>query len=75
VLKVDTRERSPHIVASGKRNAEMTIAMQVRCVHCKREQWMPAVYEISHGKSPCRWCGKMSKEMTEEEYRKEMDKT
>jgi hypothetical protein len=44
------------------------IAMQEYCVHCGQEQYKPAVLDISHGKHPCCWCGKMSKEMTEDEY-------
>jgi hypothetical protein len=32
--------------------------MQVRCIYCKREQYAPAVYAISHGEHPCVWCGK-----------------
>ncbi len=31
--------------------------MQPRCIFCKREQYMPAVYSISHGEHPCCWCG------------------
>jgi hypothetical protein len=49
------------------------IAMQARCVHCKREQYAPAVYKISHGEHPCVWCGEMSERMTEEEYRSSLD--
>jgi ribosomal protein S27E len=45
------------------------IAMQVRCIYCKREQYAPAVYEISHGKHPCVWCGKTPPVMTESEWR------
>lgn len=45
------------------------VAMQIYCVHCGKEQYLPAVWEISHGKEPCCWCGEMSKEMTEKEYR------
>ena len=45
------------------------VAMQVRCVNCKREQYALAVYKISHGKHPCVWCGHTPKPMTENEYR------
>jgi hypothetical protein len=48
------------------------IAMQMRCVFCGEEQYMPAVFEISHGNHPCCWCGKMSKPMTVDEYNKAM---
>jgi uncharacterized CHY-type Zn-finger protein len=48
--------------------------MQIYCVHCGLEQWAPAVWNISHGKETCAWCGKMSKEMTTEEYRKAIKK-
>ena len=44
------------------------IAMQEYCVHCGCEQYAMAVFDISHGKHPCWWCGKMPKEMTEKEY-------
>ena len=44
------------------------IAMQSRCVHCGAEQYAMAVSEISRGNSPCVWCGKKSKQMTEREY-------
>lgn len=44
------------------------IAMQEYCVHCGCEQYALAVFDISHGKHPCWWCGKMPKEMTEKEY-------
>jgi hypothetical protein len=33
------------------------LVMQPRCIFCKREQYMPAVYSISHGEHPCCWCG------------------
>jgi hypothetical protein len=46
------------------------IAMQERCIYCKREQYIPAVWEISHGERPCVWCGKTSKKMSESEYLK-----
>lgn len=35
------------------------VAMQPRCIYCKREQYAPAVYSISHGEHPCVWCGKI----------------
>ena len=49
-------------------DVEAEIAMQIRCVHCKKEQWAMAVYKISHGEIPCVWCGKMSEPMTREAY-------
>jgi len=45
------------------------IAMQTRCVHCGKEQYAPAVWDISHGRHPCCWCGEMSTEMSDEEWR------
>lgn len=48
------------------------VAMQVRCIHCKREQYAVAVSSISNGETGCAWCGKKSWRMTEEEYRKEL---
>lgn len=47
----------------------MKIEMQVRCVACKREQYAPAVWPISHGEAGCSWCGYVPKPMTTEEYR------
>ncbi len=43
--------------------------MQWRCVHCKAEQYAPAVAAVSHGAAPCMWCNTMSEPMTIEEYR------
>lgn len=48
---------------------ENNLAMQVRCVHCKREQYSLAVWSISNGESDCPWCGKASRKMTYEEYK------
>jgi len=44
------------------------IAMQARCIYCKREQYALAVWEISHSRHPCVWCGKTPPQMTEKEY-------
>ena len=46
----------------------MKVEMQIRCVHCGKEQYMPAVLAISQGKHPCVWCGKKSKPMTTRQY-------
>jgi uncharacterized CHY-type Zn-finger protein len=48
------------------------IAMQTRCVHCGREQYALAVWDISHGQHPCCFCGEMSEEMSVEEYNKKI---
>lgn len=48
------------------------IAMQTRCIHCGCEQYGPAVWDVSHGKHPCCWCGAMSKEMSIEEYNRKI---
>jgi hypothetical protein len=45
------------------------VAMQVHCVACLREQWAPAVFEVSFGMRPCAWCGHTSTMLGEEEYR------
>lgn len=45
------------------------IAMQVRCVHCLREQYALAVMAVSLGEAGCVWCGAMSKPMTIPAYR------
>ncbi len=51
------------------------IVMQVKCVHCGREQYGVAVFDISHGKHPCVWCGKTPKVYTDEtEYWADVDK-
>jgi hypothetical protein len=44
------------------------VAMQDRCVHCLREQYMPAVLGISTGEEPCTWCSRKSRQMTIAEY-------
>jgi hypothetical protein len=44
------------------------VAMQDRCVHCLREQYMPAVLGISTGDDSCRWCGEKSYQMSVAEY-------
>jgi hypothetical protein len=43
--------------------------MQVRCIYCLREQYAMAVFEVSHGRSPCVWCGYKSAAMDERTYR------
>ncbi len=48
------------------------IAMQMRCIFCGKEQYAPAVFDISHGKRPCCWCGKTPNQMTVDEYSKVM---
>lgn len=49
--------------------------MQDRCIYCKMEQYIPAVYSISHGESCCVWCGKVPPVFTDEkEYREELRK-
>ena len=49
-----------------------TIAMQETCIYCRREQYKPAVYEISNGKHPCIWCGITPPVLTQEEYEKKL---
>ena len=46
--------------------------MQMRCIFCGKEQYAPAVFDISHGKRPCCWCGKTPNQMTVDEYSKVM---
>lgn len=43
-------------------------AMQTRCIYCHKEQYAPAVWEISNGNIGCAWCGKVPPKMTYEEY-------
>ena len=45
------------------------LAMQTRCIYCHKEQYAPAVYPISIGKSGCAWCGKIPPKMNYDEYR------
>lgn len=49
-------------------------AMQNRCIYCFREQYAIAVWEISHGRHPCVWCGKTPPVLTEQEFREAMQK-
>ena len=44
------------------------IAMQSRCIYCKKEQYAMAVHSISHGKHPCVWCGKTPPVLTQKEW-------
>lgn len=50
------------------------LAMQTYCIYCGLEQYAPAVHSISNGEEPCCWCGKMSKQMTVEEYKESLKK-
>ena len=50
------------------RPEERKLAIQIRCVWCHREQYAPAVYNVSLGKAGCSWCGKKSKKMTFKKY-------
>jgi uncharacterized CHY-type Zn-finger protein len=61
-----------NLLLCGREGERMKIAMQTRCVHCKREQYALSVWQISQGKEACPWCGKMSKSMTVEEYKEAM---
>lgn len=45
------------------------LAVQTRCVSCKREQYALAAYQISIGKGGCSWCGYRPGQMTEKEYK------
>lgn len=49
------------------------ITMQIRCVHCGKEQYGPAVYGISMDGEPCVWCGEESEQMDYETYRKKLN--
>lgn len=42
--------------------------MQVRCIHCKREQYALAVWLISHGLLGCSWCGELPPVFTDENH-------
>ena len=58
---------------SKKENSKQTkydVAMQSVCIFCLKEQYAPFVYEISHSKRPCAWCGMYAPILTEEEYKK-----
>jgi hypothetical protein len=44
------------------------VAMQLRCVHCLREQYALNVPAVSTGEYGCCWCGRRSQPMTEAEY-------
>ena len=35
------------------------VVMQTTCIYCKKEQYAPAVYPISHGEAGCNWCGQV----------------
>ncbi len=44
------------------------IAMQTRCIYCKREQYAMAVHSISNSEHPCVWCGKTPPKLTYKEW-------
>lgn len=48
------------------------IAMQTRCLYCLREQYSFNVIAVSYGEAGCTWCGVHSREMTWDEYAKEI---
>lgn len=48
------------------------IAMQTRCLYCLREQYAFNVIPVSYGDAGCTWCGVVSREMTWNEYAKEI---
>lgn len=51
-----------------ERMNEKEIAMQTRCIYCRKEQYSPAVYPISMGESGCCWCGKIPPKLTVKQY-------
>jgi hypothetical protein len=51
------------------------VIMQERCIYCKREQYAPVVYPVSHGEMGCAWCGQVPPVFTDEkEYGEELNK-
>lgn len=49
--------------------------MQAKCIYCKKEQYAPVVYPVSHGEMGCAWCGQVPPVFTDEkEYREELNK-
>ena len=61
-------------LSNGAYAAKPGIAMQVRCIYCRREQYALNVISVSYSKGGCSWCGKTPPVMTEEEYRAELTK-
>ena len=49
------------------------VAMQSRCIYCKREQYAMRVWSISQGKAGCAWCGKTPPKMTQVEWVKALE--
>lgn len=47
----------------------MTLAMQNRCVWCRREQYAPHILQVSRGEAWCCWCGQMSVPMNVTQYK------
>ncbi len=51
------------------------VVMQTSCIYCKKEQYAPAVYTVSHGEAGCAWCHKVPPVFTYvKKYREELDK-
>lgn len=48
------------------------LAMQYRCLSCRREQYAPAVYGISTRGERCPWCGAKGENLTLEEYNEKL---
>jgi len=46
------------------------LAMQTRCIHCKKEQYSPAVFSLSKKGGDCPWCDKEIKPMNYKDYLK-----
>jgi hypothetical protein len=42
------------------------VVMQTRCIGCKKEQYAPGVFAISHGEARCGVCGLRPPVFTEE---------
>ncbi len=47
---------------------ELKVAMQTTCVHCNSEQYAQAVFDVSHGRAGCSFCGEMSEPMDQATY-------
>lgn len=47
---------------------EANIAMQTRCPSCDKEQHALNVLAFSNGEVPCQHCGKLSRQMTYDQW-------
>jgi hypothetical protein len=59
--------------SKAKKVKKHDVAMQTRCLHCLREQYAMAVWDISTKGGNCVWCGGKLIPMPQREYNKQLE--